>query len=119
MLTIYGIKNCDTMKKAMLWLNEQGLDYHFHDYKKEGLDDTLLKTWLETLGWQTLINQQGTTWRKLAIDKTTLNNDFAFDLIKNNLSLIKRPLVAINNQRTLLGFNVQTWQDQLISIKHD
>ena len=68
-LTIFGIKNCDTMKKAMNWLDENGIDYHFHDYKKEGVPEQRLRQWLEALGWETVINKRGTTWKKL--DDTT------------------------------------------------
>ena len=64
-LTIFGIKNCDTMKKAMKWLDDNGVAYHFHDYKKEGVPEAALKQWLDALGWETVINKRGTTWRKL------------------------------------------------------
>lgn len=111
MLMIYGIKNCDTMKKAMTWLNDNNISFNFHDYKKAGLDDALLASWLHTLGWEALINQKGTTWRKLALDKNTLTNDSAFLIIKDNLSLIKRPLV-VSNASILLGFQPDKWQTQ-------
>lgn len=116
MLTIYGIKNCDTMKKAFLWLNEQNIAFYFHDYKKDGLADSLLTEWLYAIGWEALINQNGTTWRKLALDKNTLNNDTAFSLIKNNLSLIKRPII-ISNDIMLISFKPDMWQVKLQHLK--
>ena len=64
-ITVYGIKNCDTMKKALKWLDEQGLEYHFHDYKKDGVPEAQLRRWIDALGWETVINRRGTTWRKL------------------------------------------------------
>lgn len=64
-MKLYGIKNCDTVKKARKWLDEQGVDYQFHDFKKDGLDDDLLSKWESAVGWESLLNRRGTTWRKL------------------------------------------------------
>ena len=115
MLTIYGIKNCDTMKKAFLWLDENSVAYQFHDYKKLGLDEITLNHWLDTLGWQAIVNQKGTTWRKLALDKNMLDNQSIKPIILQNLSMIKRPLLVLDNQEVVLGFDVEQWQKELIS----
>lgn len=109
MLTIYGIKNCDTMKKAFAWLDERHIPYQFHDYKKQGLDEVTLQHWLTELGWQGIVNQKGTTWRKLALNKDSLTNDTAMPIIKDNLSLIKRPLVQCSDGLILTGFAPTTW----------
>ena len=71
MITLYGIKNCDTIKKARRWLETQGIDYRFHDYRVDGLDNTLLQSFINELGWEALLNTRGTTWRKL--DEATRN----------------------------------------------
>lgn len=110
MLTIYGIKNCDTMKKAFLWLDENSLAYQFHDYKKSSLDEKTLNNWLDNLGWQGLVNQKGTTWRKLALDKNTLDNQAVKPIILQNLSMIKRPLLVLDDGTIKLGFDKDEWQ---------
>ena len=110
MFTIYGIKNCDTMKKAFNWLNDNGIAYQFTDYKKSALDEKTLDDWLNRLGWQAIVNQKGTTWRKLALDKNTLDNQTIKPIILQNLSMIKRPLLVLDNQEVVLGFDVEQWQ---------
>ena len=110
MLTIYGIKNCDTMKKAFLWLDGNNVAYQFHDYKKASLDENTLNHWLDTLGWQALVNQKGTTWRKLALDKNTLDNQSIKPIILQNLSMIKRPLLVLDDGQMVLGFEKEVWQ---------
>ncbi len=110
MFTIYGIKNCDTMKKAFTWLDGQGIAYQFHDYKKAALDEKTLDDWLNRVGWQAIVNQKGTTWRKLALDKNTLDNQSIKPIILQNLSMIKRPLLVLDNNDIVLGFDVEQWQ---------
>ena len=110
MLTIYGIKNCDTMKKAFLWLDGNNVAYQFHDYKKASLDENTLNHWLDTLGWQALVNQKGTTWRKLALDKNILDNQTIKPIILQNLSMVKRPLLILNDDQMVLGFDKEEWQ---------
>ena len=110
MLTIYGIKNCDTMKKAFLWLDGNNVAYQFHDYKKASLDENTLNHWLDTLGWQALVNQKGTTWRKLALDKNTLDNQSIKPIILQNLSMMKRPLLVLDDGQMVLGFDKEEWQ---------
>ena len=110
MLTIYGIKNCDTMKKAFLWLDGNNVAYQFHDYKKASLDENTLNHWLDTLGWQAIVNQKGTTWRKLALDKNRLDNQSIKPIILQNLSMMKRPLLVLDDGQMVLGFDKEEWQ---------
>lgn len=105
-LYLYGIKNCDTIKKAKKWLEEQQIAYQFHDYRADGLDEELLRTFIEQLGWESLLNTRGTTWRKLneSVRKSINNADSAAELMLAQPAIIKRPLLA-HNHRMLLGFN--------------
>lgn len=103
-INIYGIKACDTMKKAMTWLDSASIDYTFHDYKKHGIEEQKLREWLSQVEWSELINRRGTTWRKLSDDqKTDVDNDAAVKLMLENQSLIKRPLLEKGGQ-IFLGF---------------
>ena len=91
MTTIYGIRNCDTMKKAQKWLDEHSVSYDFHDYKKAGIDEDRLRGWAGSVGWEALLNRGGTTFRKLAdTDKIDINEDKAVALMLAQPSLIKR-----------------------------
>lgn len=113
MLKIYGIKNCDTMKKARTWLDAQGLEYEFHDYKKTGLDEALLRSWVAELGWEALVNRRGTTWRTLPqSERENIDEDSAVRLMLANLSLIKRPVLDIGGKR-LVGFSAETYAEAL------
>jgi len=104
MITIYGIKNCDTMKKAMRWLDEHGVDYRFHDYRKEGLDSKLLKAWEREIGWETLLNRRGMLWRKLPeMSRESMNRVNALQLMQDNPAIIKRPLLDLGDRR-VVGF---------------
>lgn len=103
-VSIYGIKNCDTMKKALRWLDAQGVSYEFHEYKKEGADEGVLRRAIDAHGWDVVINRRGTTWRKLSDDlKNNMDADRAIAAALENPSLIKRPLLVKGNQ-THLGF---------------
>lgn len=114
MLNLYGIPNCDTLKKARIWLEEQALDFQFHDYKKVGVDASTLQAWVKQVGWEVLVNRRGTTWRKLAeIDRETLNQASAIGLMQANPSLIKRPVLDTGSQ-LLVGFDPIEWQQKLI-----
>ncbi len=104
MMTLYGIPNCDSIRKARQWLDEHGVVYTFHNYKTEGLDTRLLAEWLETLGWRAIVNTRGTTWRKLAISESDMDQGNALPLIAANLSLIKRPLVT-SPERVIIGLD--------------
>ncbi len=112
--TIYGIKNCDTMKKAMRWLDSQGITYQLHDYKKSGIDTDTLQLWLEQTGADTLINRRGTTWRRLSdTDKAACDSGDPAAIARvlaDNTSAIKRPVLPLDKQ-LLVGFNDATWTD--------
>lgn len=114
MITLFGIKNCDTMKKAFRWLNDHHIEYAFHDYKKAGLDEATAKAWVETLGWENIINKRGTTWRKLDEEtKDTLNNDSAVHIMMAQPSVIKRPLLMVEDT-IYLGFNAEDYAQKLL-----
>ena len=112
MLTMYGIKNCDTIKKARRWLEAHQIAYQFHDYCADGLDRELLNTFIAELGWEALLNTRGTTWRKL--DETVragINNaDAAAALMLEMPAIIKRPLLCAPGQPMLLGFSELTYK---------
>lgn len=113
MLRIYGIKNCDTMKKARTWLDGQGLAYEFHDYKKDGLDEALLRQWVAELGWETLVNRRGTSWRALPeSERKNIDEAKAIALMLQNPSLIKRPVLDIGGKR-LVGFSAESYAGAL------
>jgi arsenate reductase (glutaredoxin) len=105
MVTVYGIKNCDTMKKAFAWCEARGVEFQFHDYKKSGVERARLVQWCKVLGWKTLINTRGTTWRKLtAAEQDITTQGQAVALMMTYPSLIKRPVVEANGQ-LLAGFD--------------
>ncbi|OKP05711.1 ArsC family reductase [Xenorhabdus eapokensis] len=120
--TLYGIKNCDTIKKARRWLEDQGIPYQFHDYRVDGLSPELLQSFIEHVSWESLLNTRGTTWRKLPDEqKATINNaETAMALMLEYPSIIKRPLLVSrsadsNNkvaetEKYLLGFNAEQYQ---------
>lgn len=104
MATIYGIKNCDTMKKAFAWLNDHKVVYDFHDYKAAGIDLVRLKDWSKQVGWEALLNTHGTTWRKLSPSQQAhLDEAKALRLMSENPSLIKRPVLE-NGSALVVGF---------------
>ncbi|NMY43432.1 MULTISPECIES: ArsC family reductase [Pseudomonadaceae] len=102
--TLYGIKACDTMKKARTWLDEQGVAYSFHDYKASAIDRASLTKWCAEHGWETVLNRAGTTFRKLdEAQKADLDQDKAIELMLVQPSMIKRPVLDLG-ERTLVGF---------------
>jgi transcriptional regulator, Spx/MgsR family len=104
-VTIYGIKNCDTMKKAFTWLKDHGVDYEFHDYKISGIDRASLERWCAALGWETVLNRAGTTFRKLPEeDRTGLTEKKAIALMLAQPSMIKRPVLDLGRGKLLIGF---------------
>ncbi|WP_256663719.1 ArsC family reductase [Pseudomonas sp. gcc21] len=108
-ICLYGIKACDTMKKARTWLDEQGIAYRFLDYKKEGIDAERLNAWCNEHGWEKILNRQGTTFRKLAdADKQDIDTDKAVALMQANPSMIKRPVLDIGSER-LVGFKPELY----------
>ena len=111
---MYGINNCDTIKKAKSWLNEHHIDFDFHDYKKLGIEHSQLTLWVQQLGWEQLINKRGTSWRKLdESSKQNMDDQLAVTVMMDNPSIIKRPLLVMGEQK-ILGFNQQQYQ-QLFS----
>lgn len=112
---MYGIPNCDTIKKARKWMQQHNIDYQFHDYKKLGVDETRLHQWLDQLGWEQVINKRGTSWRKLDESvRNGMDNDKAISVILENPSIIKRPLLEYEGQLTL-GFKEAQYQELLIT----
>lgn len=110
MITIYGIKNCDTMKKARAWLDEHKVKYAFHDYKVSGVDRTRLEGWARELGWEALLNKAGTTFRKLDdADKEGLNAKKAMALMLAQPSMIKRPVLDLDG-KLLVGFKPELYE---------
>ena len=110
MLTLYGIKNCDTVKKARRWLEDHGVEYQFHDFRQDGLDKKQLSGWVERLGWEAVVNKRSTTWRNLSDkEKDIKTNAQATKLLAANPTLIKRP-VTENNKTLLVGFNETEYQ---------
>jgi arsenate reductase len=103
-MILYGIKNCDTVKKACRWLEANDVPFTFHDFRKDGLEQTTIETWLQRVSWEILLNKRGTTWRKLDDSlKEQLNESIAVELMLANPTLIKRPVVTINDD-CLVGF---------------
>ncbi len=110
MVTLYGIKNCDTMKKARTWLEQHNIEFAFHDYKKDGLPEALVDQWLQELGWEALINRRGTTWRKLPEDlRDSMDTAKARAVMLDNPSIIKRPLLDTGDGKHL-GFKAEHYQ---------
>jgi arsenate reductase len=110
-VTLYGIKNCDTMKKARAWLEANGVAYAFHDYKAQGIDRKRLESWVRSLGWETLLNRAGTTFRKLPeADKTGLDEGRALALMLEQPSMIKRPVLDLGG-RLVVGFKAEQYEE--------
>ena len=108
-IELYGIPNCDTVKKARKWLDAHGLEYTFHDYKKEGANEGKLALWSDAAGWEALLNKRGTTFRKLEdADKADLERDKAIALMLEHPSMIKRPVVDYDGG-VLVGFSEEAW----------
>jgi len=104
MITLYGIKNCDTVKKARAWLDKHKVDYTFHDFRTDGLDAQQVKQWVSDLGWETLVNKRSTTWKTLGEStKSILNDENVVDVILEAPTLIKRPLLEKDSTR-IVGF---------------
>lgn len=111
--TLYGIRNCDTMKKAWTWLDGHGVAYAFHDYKREGIDRARLEGWVRQVGWEPLLNRAGTTFRKLPdADRQNLDEAKAVDLMLAQPSMIKRPVLE-TDERLVVGFRPETYAEVL------
>lgn len=109
MLTIYGIPNCDTMRKARVWLDARGIAYRFHDYKKEGIEASRLAGWADELGWENLLNRSGTTFRALPdAEKQGLSREGALELMQRQPSMIRRPVLDLGPRR-IVGFKPEVY----------
>lgn len=116
-MILYGIRNCDTVKKARAWLDARRIAYDFHDYKAAGIDETRVRAWARELGWEALLNRAGTTFRKLPdSDRAGLDEDRAVALMLAQPSMIKRPLLDLGDRR-LLGFGAGAWEAALAGTK--
>ena len=108
--TIFGIKNCDTMKKAFAWLDAQGIAYDFIDYKKAGVVEDHIDSWNKLIGWETLLNRKGLTWKKLSeADRSNVDEAKALALMKVSPTLIKRP-VLVSGKKAMVGFTPESYQ---------
>ncbi len=109
MITLYGIPNCDSIKKAKRWLENAGLEYRFHNYRSDGLTQEMLEQWVTELGFEALLNRRGTTWRKLGeAEKSGINAERAIELMLAQPALIKRPLLDTGKEK-LLGFSQESF----------
>ncbi|NDP38903.1 MAG: ArsC family reductase [Rhodoferax sp.] len=110
-VTVFGIPNCDTVKKARSWLTEHGVSHVFHDFKKLGVPAELLPGWIAAVGWEPLVNRKGTTWRKLddATRTAVVDESSAKALMLEHPSVVKRPVVAWPNDQITVGFDAAQW----------
>ena len=110
-ITVYGIPNCDSVKKARTWLDQQGLAYAFHDFKKLGVPDAPLQQWLEQAGWERVLNRKGTTWRKLeaATQAAVVDAASAAAVMQAQPSVLKRPVIDWGDGRITVGYTPDEW----------
>lgn len=110
---MYGIKNCDTIKKARRYLEELSVDYQFHDYRVDGISDELLSTFMEHIDWEILVNKRGTTWRKLSDTEknTVIDAASAKKVLLAEPAMIKRPVLVSADNRYLVGFDANDYQN--------
>jgi len=109
-MIIYGISNCDTVKKAKNWLDSHNIDYQFHDFRKDGINKDIINGWLNTVAWDKILNKRSTSWRNLdASTQQAINATNVVDLLVENPTLIKRPVLDVNDIITV-GFNSDTYQ---------
>ena len=108
---VYGIPNCDSVKKARVWLTEQGLEYEFHDFKKQGVPEAALTQWLQACGWEVILNRKGTTWRQLDASTQAGVKDAtsARALMLTHASVIKRPVIAWPSGAITVGYQPEHW----------
>jgi Spx/MgsR family transcriptional regulator len=110
MIILYGISNCDTVRKARNWLKERGIEHTFHDFRKDGLNPVQLRAWVAELGWETLVNKRGTTWRKLPEQtRTHMDETLALAVMEDQPAIIKRPLLATGEQ-LIVGFSADQYR---------
>ena len=110
MITLYGIKNCDTVKKARKWLDLHGIEYAFHDFREDGLDAARVGQWLSELGWENLVNRRSTSWKALDENtRRTMDDEVALQAIMDQPTLIKRPLLDVGHER-FTGFSAAGYE---------
>lgn len=110
MITLYGIKNCDSVKKARNWLESHAIDYHFHDFRVEGLTQEKLKQWQTSVGWEVLLNKRSTNWRQLSQElRDNIHDASALSLMLENPTLIKRPVLEMSNGNMHVGFKPEKY----------
>jgi Spx/MgsR family transcriptional regulator len=108
--TLYGIKNCDTVKKARIWLDDNNVDYHFHDFREQGIDKKIVSGWVKQLGWETVVNKRSTTWKQMdASSRDNMTEVSAIAAVLENPTLVKRPLLDINGQYSV-GFKASDYE---------
>lgn len=112
MINVYGIKNCNTVKSALDWLKKNNVETNFHDYKTKSVTKPMLKSWIDQVGWESLVNKRGTTWRQLPEDvKEKITTErAAIDLMLEKTSVIKRPLLEKNGKVLTVGFDEETYK---------
>ena len=115
MITLYGIPNCDTVKKARAWLTEHGVEYAFHDFKKQGVPADLAPGWARAVGWEKLLNRKGTAWRALdaATQASVVDVQSACAVMQNHASTVKRPVVVWRDDSVTVGFDTTIWTARL------
>lgn|SRR5690606_1677750 len=113
-MIVYGIKNCNTVKLALDWLKKKKIEFEFHDYKTKGITEAKLKAWCKQVGWESLVNKRGTTWRKLdeATQKKITSEKVAIALMLEKTSVIKRPLIEEDGKVLALGFDEAVYKKQ-------
>ena len=110
MITLYGIKNCDTVKKARKWLDQHGIEYAFHDFREDGLDAGAVRGWLDELGWEALLNRRSTSWKALdPADRESMDDGNALRAVLDQPTLIKRPLLDTGHER-FTGFSAENYR---------
>ena len=109
---VYGIKNCNTVKSALAWLSGKKIAYQFHDYKVKGVTEEKLKAWCTQVGWESLVNKRGTTWRQLPtkVQESVTNQSSAIALMTEKTSVIKRPLIESDGKVVVLGFDEDSYR---------
>ncbi|MDI9365144.1 MAG: ArsC family reductase [Flavobacterium sp.] len=113
MVTLYGISNCSTVKKALDWLKKNEIEFQFHDYKKQGIDEKKLKEWMAQIGWETLVNKRSTTWKGFdeTLQNSITNEAAAIELMMSKTSVIKRPLIENDGKVVALGYNEKEYEN--------
>jgi len=111
-IKVYGIKNCNTVKSALEWLNKNKVDIEFHDYKVKGISEEQLRSWSKQVGWESLVNKRGTTWRQLdeSVQNKVKDENSAIGLMVEKTSVIKRPLIEKDGKVLTLGFDEATYK---------